>query len=100
MYGTIFRMRPKPGQEEKVVELFEEWDRERKPKVKGAIGGFLMKPDNPTGELIGVAVFEDKAAYSANADDPDQDKWFRSLRQVLQADPEWEDGEYVVGGVG
>ncbi len=39
MYGTIFRMKVKPGQEQKVLEAFQEWDGDRKPKVKGAVGG-------------------------------------------------------------
>ena len=59
-----------------------------------------MKPDAKSGELIGVAVFEDKASYEANADDPEQDKWFGSLRALLTEDPEWEDGEYVAGELG
>ena len=83
MYGSIFRMKPRQGQEESVAEEFERWERDRKPKVKGAIAGLVMRPDRRPGELIGVAVFEDKASYRANADDP-----------------EWEDGEYVAGDVG
>ena len=67
--------------------------------TKGAIGGYLFKPDNRAGELIGFAVFSDKDSYVANADDPDQDRWFRRLRDLLEADPTWEDGEYVAGGV-
>ena len=96
MYGTIFRMKVKRGQEQKVAELFREWDRERQPKVKGAITGLLLKPDKKRGELIGVSVFQDRASYMANADDPEQDRWYRKLRELLQADPEWEDGEYLV----
>ena len=34
MYGTIFRMKVKGGQEQRAVELFKEWERERKPKAK------------------------------------------------------------------
>ena len=67
-------MKVKPGQEQRLVELFKDWERERQPKVKGAIGGLIMKPDNKAGELVGVAVFEDKASYMANAGDPEQDR--------------------------
>ena len=95
MYGSIFRMKVKPGQEQKVVGLMDEWDRDFKPKVKGAVGGLLMRPDNRTGELVGVAIFQDRAAYEANADNPAQDGWYRRLREQLEADPEWEDGEYL-----
>ena len=100
MYGSIFRMRPLAGREQDVVEVFNEWDTERRPNVRGVVGGFLMKPDADTGELIGVAVFEDKEAYIANGNDPEQDTWFRKLRALLQSDPTWEDGEYLVGGTG
>ncbi len=47
-----------------------------------------------------MAVFEDKASYEANADNPEQHKWFGSLRDLLTEDPAWEDGEYVSGGLG
>ena len=100
MYGTIFRMKVKSGQEQKIIDLFEEWERERKPKVKGAIGGYLLRPDNRPGELTGVAVFADKASYEANADNPEQHGWYQKLRDMLEADPEWEDGEWVAGGAG
>ncbi len=100
MYGTIFRMNVKPGQEQRLVEVFKEWERERKPKVQGAVAGLLLKPDNQPGEFIGVAIFKDKAAYIANANDPEQDKWYLKLRDLLQDDPTWEDGEYVAGAIG
>ena len=51
--------------------LFQEWERDRKPEVKGAMGGYVYKLDN-TGELVGVAVFSDKDTYKANAEDPAQ----------------------------
>ena len=95
MYGTIFRMKVAPGDREKVIELFVGWERDRKPKVKGAVGGLVLKPDTKADELVGVAIFEDRASYMANADDPEQDRWYRKLRPLLLADPEWEDGEYV-----
>ena len=97
MYGSIFRMRPIAGKEQDVIEVFNEWDRDRRPKVKGVVGGYLMKPDSNAGELIGVAVFESKDAYLSNGDDPEQGAWFRKLRALLQSDPSWEDGEYVIG---
>jgi len=100
MYGTIFHMKVKRGQEQRVAEIFREWERERKSNVRGAITGLLLKPDNKPGELIGVAVFQDKASYLANADDPEQHRWYTRLRELLQADPEWEDGEYLAGGIG
>ena len=96
-YGTIFRMRVKPGAEQQVLRLMEEWERDRKPKIRGALGSYLFRPDNRSGELIGVAVFRDQQSYRANGNDPDQDAWYRRLREQLEADPEWEDGVYLGG---
>ena len=100
MYGTIFHMKVKPGQTQQAVDLFQEWERDRQPNVKGAIGGLVMRPENRSDELVGVAIFQDKAAYTANADDPEQHKCFLKLRDLLEADPTWEDGEYVAGQIG
>ena len=96
-YGTMYRMRPKPGAEPQVTALLEEWERERKPKVRGAIGGYVFRPDNAPDQLVGVAIFRDRESYRANAADPDQDAWYQRLRALLEADPEWEDG-VILGG--
>lgn len=98
MYGTVYRMRPKPGQEQAVVAKLEQWMEERGPKVPGAIAGYVYRSERNPGQLIGVAVFRDREAYRRNADDPEQDRWYRELRELLTADPEWEDGEILGGG--
>ena len=79
------------------MALLEEWERERKPNARGAIGGYIFKPDGRPDELIGVAVFRDRESYRANASDPAQDAWYRRLREHLEADPEWDDG-VILGG--
>ena len=93
MYGTVYRMQPKPGKEQEVIEMMQEWERERRPKVKGARGGYLYKLDK--GGYMGVALFDSKESYQANAADPEQDKFYRRWRELLEADPEWNDGEVV-----
>lgn len=95
MYGTIFRMIPRPGKEEEVRSLFEEWGKTRSGTVPGALAGYLMRPENRQGELVGVAVFRDRKSYFDNAASPEQDAWFRRLRALLENDPIWEDGDYL-----
>ena len=97
MYGTIFHMKVKKGKEAQVFKKFQEWDKTRGSKVKGSIGGFMLMPDNKPDEVIGVAIFKDKKTYFANAKDPEQDKWYKSVRALLREDTQWEDGEYVWG---
>ncbi len=93
MYGTIARMRPKAGHEQQIAELMDQWNRERKPKVSGAVGSYLLRPDRNPDEVLLMAIFDSRETYRANADDPEQDAWYRQLRENLEADPSWEDGE-------
>lgn len=95
MYGTVARFRAKAGREADIRALFEEWDRDFKPKVKGALKGYLYKLDADPNAFMMCAVFQDKDSYLANAGNPEQDKWFRRFREHIEADPEWNDGEIV-----
>ncbi len=95
MYGSMFRMKVKAGQEDKVIELFNTWDETRRPTVEGAVDGLLLRPDKESDVLVAVAIFSDKDSYRANADDPAQHEWYLRLRAFLDTDPEWEDGETV-----
>ena len=95
MYGTIARMRAKQGHTQAIVDMMNEWNRERRPNVKGVVGGYIHTPDNSPDEPVMVAIFQDKDAYVANAQDPEQDKWFQRFREHLEADSDWTDGEIV-----
>jgi quinol monooxygenase YgiN len=100
MYGTIFGMEIKPGKEQELIAAFDKWERERKPKIAGAIASLVLKSDKVPGEFFGIAVFKDKESYVANARDPEQDKWYRQMRLLLKSDPEWNDGEYIFAKLG
>jgi hypothetical protein len=89
-------MKPKAGQEQAVADHLRRWERERRPNVKGAVAGYLFRSKDRPDTLIGVAVFDCEASYKANADDPLQGGWFRQLRDLLEADPEWNDGDILV----
>ncbi|MBM2827105.1 MAG: Antibiotic biosynthesis monooxygenase [Dehalococcoidia bacterium] len=95
MYGTVARMRPKAGQEQALVNIMKEFERDRKPKVKGFVASYVYKSEKSPGDLIMAVVFQDHDSYHANADDPEQDRWYRRFRELLEADPVWEDGEII-----
>lgn len=96
MFGTIYRMHPKEGLESSVADYYRRWERERKPNVRGAVAAYVFKPKSQDGELMGVVVFDSEANYYRNAEDPEQDRWYRQLRDLLVADPEWNDGDILV----
>ncbi|HVC33250.1 MAG TPA: nuclear transport factor 2 family protein [Chloroflexota bacterium] len=100
MYGSIFRMRPKAGRAADVAALFQNWGETRGRVVEGLRAGYVLAPTSHPGDLIGVAVFKDPETYEANANSPEQHQWYLGIRELLEADPEWQDGEYVTAGSG
>jgi hypothetical protein len=96
MFGTIFSLKPQPGQEENIQKLFETWESDRGSEVEGVIGGYLFKTGYQAGEMTGVAIFSSPETFRDNAATPTQDEWYRRLRALLVADPEWHDSEVIM----
>ena len=68
-------------------------NRERKQKVSGVVAAYLLTADDAGVESQPFAGFTNRNAYMANANDPEQDTWYRRLRDLLDTDPIWQDGE-------
>lgn len=95
MYGALARYHPQPGQERAVGELGRRWLRERAPDALGFVAEYVLRPDDRPGEILALAIFNSKVTYRQNAADRRQDHWYRQLRELLTADPEWTAGEIV-----
>ena len=95
MYGTVARLRLKPGQESALMDYLQYWSRERKPNVKGAVGGYIYALDTDSSIAIMAVAFQDKESYVANAQSQAQDADYQRLRALLTEDPVWEDGEII-----
>lgn len=95
MYGTVARLRPKPGKEDDLKAILRLWDEESKPQVKGAIATYIYQLDKDPKQWLMAVLFEDRETYVKNADDPETDAWYRKMRELLEEDPVWEDGEVV-----
>jgi quinol monooxygenase YgiN len=92
MYGTVARMKVKPGMEQKLMALSQSQDMR---SIPGLVAEAVYKLDGKPDEYILVVAFDSKEAYQANAGSPDQHKRYLELRELLAADPEWNDGEIV-----
>lgn len=95
MYGTVARLKVKPGMEKELAAFGDQWGRERKGSVDGAVGGYVYRLDAGSGAYIMAVAFRDKESYRANAQSPEQDADYRRLRALLTEDPVWEDGEII-----
>ena len=92
MYGTVAKMKVKPGVVEKLKSLEENYSAET---VKGYIGRYVYRMDNDPNELYMAVLFDSKESYRANAESPEQNERFQEMMQYLVAEPEWHDGEIV-----
>ncbi len=93
MYGTVARMRVKPGQMDAFKKVMDDFNANRHPK--GYLGELVYQTDNNPNELLMAVFFNSKEDYQANANDPEQDKEYQKMRGLLEADPEWHDGEVI-----
>ena len=89
---TLFRMKSKPGEREAVVDMFDSWQRQRMPKVKGFVRSVIICSLKDPDEFMAEVMFDSQGNYQANSDDPEQGTWFQELRSHLVADPDWFDG--------
>jgi hypothetical protein len=85
-FGSVFRMKPKPGKKAELLKLFTTDDGRK-------IDGFIVAHAIDAGdEVWGVAVFRDEASYRKNADDPKQHEEFLKMMELIESEPEWHDG--------
>ena len=97
MYGSVFRWRVKPGMDERVMQLIEEF---RADPPEGFVGAATYKLNAGGGEYITAAAHRDKSSYQEHAGREAQAAWFAKFQDCLDGDVEWNDGEVVAGSVG
>ena len=92
MYGTIARMRVKPGK----VEELSKMARDDATAIPGFVFQHVYKMDADPQEYLLVVAFESKEAYRANAESPGQHERYQTFVSLLESAPEWHDGEIVM----
>jgi quinol monooxygenase YgiN len=92
MYGTVARMKAKPGMIDQLSALA---NREQGSPPPGSVALLVFQMDADPNEFILVAVAENEETYRANAESPEQHEVFLEMMQYLEAEPEWNDGQVV-----
>ncbi|NPV74974.1 MAG: hypothetical protein HPY59_01235 [Anaerolineae bacterium] len=88
MYGTIARLRAKPG----ALELLSKFE-QRHPQ--GFVASYVYRMDSDPNELWLVVLFKDRESYLANAESETQHQEYLQIRALLEEDPQWHDGQVV-----
>ncbi len=92
MFGTVAKMKFKPGSFEKMQEIMKGFE-ER--EVKGFLYNAVYRSQTDPNEVWLIVGFEDEASYRANASDPRTDEMSKQYQELMAAPPEWHDGEIV-----
>jgi quinol monooxygenase YgiN len=92
MYGTIARMRAKPGMADQLRAMRDEQVRGGLSTLQGMV---MYQSSADPDEYWLVVGFESRAAYEANANSPEQHERFTRMRALLESDPEWHDGNII-----
>jgi quinol monooxygenase YgiN len=92
MYGTVARMRLRPGVEAQLVQAQRGFESQRVP---GFVAAYIYRMDDDPNTCFLTVVFDSKESYAANARSPEQDARFQQIRALLESDPEWHDGEII-----
>ncbi len=89
---TLWRFTVLPGKRQAVIDQFEKWEREHKPKATGFESSLIISSNDNPDELMVLVRFQSKESYEANSNRPEQGAWFQELRPNMTADPIWFNG--------
>jgi hypothetical protein len=87
MNGTVARTRVEPEDREKLGQVLERQSYQTVPCFQTSY--ILWQEDSDAAWLF--AIFEGRAAYEKNADDPAQHERYLEYSALLQDEPEWHD---------
>jgi quinol monooxygenase YgiN len=92
MYGTIAKLKVKPGQMQALKSHMASVSSRQAP---GFLAVNVYQMDADPNELYLTVMFENKETYVANANRPETNADFEKMMRFLVAEPEWRDGEVV-----
>lgn len=92
MYGSIARMRLKPGSE----PMFKvQIDAIAHATFPGWLSSTVYRSDSDPHDVWLVVAFESRDAYRRHSESTNQRERYRRIRALLEADPEWFDGDVL-----
>lgn len=84
MFVTISIYKAKPGEEDAIIALYEDWQRTLRPRTQGYLSGELLRSiENPC-EFIAISHFESQEAAQRSTSISEQNAWYRRLISLMQ----------------
>jgi hypothetical protein len=84
MFVTVSMYRAKASEEDAVIALHEDWQRNQQAKAQGYLSGELLRNIQTPREFVAIMRFENQAGARELANDPEQNAWFRRLVSLVE----------------
>ena len=88
MFGTVARLRIKPGHEDELAQMAGEIVETDPP---GFVTNYVLRGKDDPQERWLVAIFESEKAYYDNAERPETNAQYEKWMQIVEGPPEWHD---------
>ena len=87
MFVTISTYHVRTGEEDAIIALYEDWQRNQQPKARGYLSGELLRNSNDLRAFLAIMRFESMEAAHALLNDPEQDAWFQRVVSLNDIPP-------------
>jgi hypothetical protein len=84
---VIVSYRAKPGEEDAIIALHEDWQRKQGNKAKVYLSWELLRNTEAPSEFIVIAYFESEELARSMEDDLNQDAWYLRLVSLVEERP-------------
>jgi heme-degrading monooxygenase HmoA len=91
LFVTVSTYRAKPGEEDAIIALHEDWQRKQGSKAKVYLSWELLRNIEAPREFIVIAYFASEELARAMVDDLNQDAWYSRLVSLMEEEPKCSD---------
>jgi heme-degrading monooxygenase HmoA len=87
VFVIVSTYRAKPGEEDAIIALHEDWQRKQGNKAKVYLSWELLRNTKAPSEFIVIAYFESEELARAMVDDLNQEAWYLRLVSLVEEGP-------------
>lgn len=87
MFVAVSTYKAKPGEEDAIIALHEDWQRHQQPGAKGYLSGELLRNAIDSREFVAIMRFENQEAAQALTNNPEQKAWYQRLVSLTEDTP-------------
>jgi hypothetical protein len=89
LFVIVSTYRAKPGEEDAIIALHEDWQRKQGGTAKVYFSWELLRNTEAPLEFIAIAYFEREELARAMTDDLNQDAWYFRLVSMIEEGPDY-----------